>query len=32
MNLQLTNVVFYDPINKKRLAGLLAGADLGLQV
>lgn len=28
----LTNVVFHDPVNKFRLAGLLAAADVGLQV
>src|SRR3546814_19080549 len=27
----LTNVIFHDPIEKHRLAGLLAGADIGLQ-
>ncbi len=29
---QLNNVVFHDPVNKERLAGLMASADLGLQV
>ena len=29
---QLDNVLFLDPIEKQRLAGLLAGADLGLQL
>lgn len=29
---KLHNVVFLDPIEKTRLAGLLAGADLGMQV
>lgn len=29
---QLDNVLFLDPVNKVRLAGLLAGADLGLQI
>ena len=28
----LDNIVFYDPISKLELAGLMAGADLGLQV
>lgn len=28
----LCNVVFHDPVNKARLAGLMASADLGLQV
>lgn len=28
----LTNVIFHDPVNKRRLAGLLAGADMGMQV
>ena len=28
----LTNVIFHDPISKVALAGLLAGADLGLQL
>jgi glycosyltransferase involved in cell wall biosynthesis len=28
----LSNVVFHDPINKSRLAGLLASADVGLQI
>ena len=28
----LDNVLFHAPINKKSLSGLLAGADLGLQV
>jgi glycosyltransferase involved in cell wall biosynthesis len=28
----LSNVVFHDPVNKDRLAGLMAAADLGLQV
>lgn len=32
LELQLKNVVFQDPINKERLAGLMAGADLGLQI
>lgn len=29
---QLTNVIFHDPVNKAHLAGLMASADLGLQV
>lgn len=28
----LTNVVFHDPVNKVQLAGLMASADLGLQI
>jgi glycosyltransferase involved in cell wall biosynthesis len=28
----LTNLVFHDPVNKARLAGLMAATDLGLQV
>ncbi len=28
----LDNVLFHEPVNKKSLSGLLAGADLGLQV
>lgn len=28
---KLDNVVFHDPVNKTRLAGLMAGSDLGLQ-
>ena len=28
----LDNVVFHDPVNKRRLAGLMAATDLGLQV
>lgn len=28
----LHNVLFHDPVNKKRLSGLMAGADLGLQL
>lgn len=30
--LQLTNVVFHDPVNKTKLAGLMASADIGLQI
>lgn len=30
--LGLTQVVFHDPVNKARLAGLMAEADLGLQI
>ena len=29
---RLDNVIFHDPVNKERLAGLMASADLGLQV
>jgi glycosyltransferase involved in cell wall biosynthesis len=29
---QLDNVVFHDPVNKARLAGLMASTDIGLQV
>ncbi|UWN51852.1 putative sugar transferase EpsL [Alcanivorax sp. ALC70] len=28
----LSNVVFHDPVDKQRLAGLMAGADVGLQI
>ncbi len=28
----LDNVVFHDPVNKARLAGLMAGTDVGLQI
>lgn len=28
---KLDNIVFHDPVNKTRLSGLLAGADVGLQ-
>lgn len=28
----LTNVIFHDPVKKKRLVGLLAGSDLGMQI
>jgi len=28
----LDNVIFHDPVNKKRLAGLMATADIGLQI
>jgi len=28
---KLDNVIFHDPVNKSRLAGLMAGADIGLQ-
>jgi len=28
----LTNVIFHDPVDKKRLAGLLASTDIGLQI
>lgn len=30
-SLQLSNVLFHDPVNKARLAGLMAAADIGLQ-
>ncbi|MGG2097089.1 glycosyltransferase family 4 protein [Acinetobacter haemolyticus] len=30
--LQLDNVIFHDPVNKTKLAGLMASADIGLQV
>ena len=30
--LELTNVVFHEPVNKNKLAGLMASADLGLQI
>jgi Glycosyltransferase len=30
--LQLDNVVFHDPVNKAKLAGLMASADIGLQI
>lgn len=30
--LQLNNVVFHDPVNKAKLAGLMASADIGLQI
>lgn len=30
--LHLTNVVFHDPVNKTKLAGLMASADIGLQI
>jgi glycosyltransferase involved in cell wall biosynthesis len=29
---RLNNVIFYDPVNKTRLAGLMQAADLGLQL
>ena len=29
---ELQNVLFHDPVDKKRLSGLMAGADLGLQL
>ncbi|KND22681.1 glycosyltransferase [Enhydrobacter aerosaccus] len=31
-SLDLTNVIFHDPVNKSRLAGLMASADIGLQI
>lgn len=30
--LQLDNVIFHDPVNKTKLAGLMASADIGLQI
>lgn len=30
--LQLNNVVFHNPVNKEKLAGLMASADIGLQI
>ena len=30
--LQLTNIVFHDPVNKAKLAGLMTSADLGMQI
>lgn len=30
--LQLDNVIFHDPVNKAKLAGLMASADVGLQI
>lgn len=30
--LELDNIVFHDPVNKEKLAGLMASADLGLQI
>lgn len=30
--LKLTNIVFHDPVNKTKLAGLMASADIGLQI
>jgi len=30
--LQLSNVVFHNPVNKEKLAGLMASADIGLQI
>jgi glycosyltransferase involved in cell wall biosynthesis len=29
---QLRNLIFHPPVNKEKLAGLMAGADLGLQI
>ena len=29
---QLTNVIFHDPVNKEKLTGLFASADIGLQI
>ena len=30
--LELNNVIFHDPVNKEKLAGLMESADLGLQI
>lgn len=30
--LQLNNIVFHDPVNKAKLAGLMASADIGMQI
>lgn len=30
--LQLDNVIFHDPVNKAKLAGLMSSADIGLQI
>ncbi|RYZ86706.1 MAG: glycosyltransferase WbuB, partial [Moraxellaceae bacterium] len=30
--LQLTNIIFHDPVNKTKLAGLMASADIGMQI
>lgn len=30
--LNLTNIIFHDPVNKTKLAGLMASADIGLQI
>lgn len=30
--LQLTNIVFHDPVNKAKLAGLMTSADVGMQI
>lgn len=32
IDLKLNNIVFHDPVNKTKLAGLMASADLGLQI
>lgn len=32
VELQLDNVIFHDPVNKTKLAGLMASADIGLQI
>lgn len=31
-SLQLTNIIFHDPVNKSKLAGLMASADIGMQI
>lgn len=32
IELQLDNVIFHNPVNKEKLAGLMASADIGLQI
>lgn len=32
IELQLENIIFHEPVNKNKLAGLMASADLGLQI
>lgn len=32
IELQIDNVIFHDPVNKAKLAGLMASADIGLQI
>lgn len=32
IELQLDNIIFHEPVNKNKLAGLMASADLGLQI
>lgn len=31
-DLKLNNIIFHDPVNKTKLAGLMASADMGLQI